>query len=162
MLTTVTGTRGAGTSNTVASPVFDKSADYWARLTLPYERPPDALWGNTRTHWRQRHLHTRMVRTDVANLARHAHLHRLDRPVRHVSVVWQWAPGDNRRRDADNGYPMLKAICDGLARGRRDLIGIDLVPDDVPKWMTKHTPILVPPPAKGMWVDISIWFEEAS
>ena len=83
----------------------------------------------------------------------------------HLEVLLTWAPGDRRRRDSDNMWPMLKACCDGLARGKHTdkntghntLIGLDLVPDDTPQWMTKHAPRIITPDdcaAKGMWLDI--------
>lgn len=142
--------------------MFDESADFWTRLPLPYEKPPAALWGNSRKHWRQRSADTRMVREDVLNLARQAGLHRLDRTPAHVTVVLIWAPGDHRRRDEDNLFPLLKAACDSIARGpRRDWVGMEIVPDDTGKYM-KKIPRIVSPPAKGMWLDLSIRFEAAS
>lgn len=128
------------------------------RLNLPYERPPAALVGNTRVHWRRRSADTQQVRGDVLRLATAAGLHRLppDR-IGHVTVELVWAPGDRRRRDADNLWPLLKACCDALARGpRRDWIGLELVPDDTPEHMTKLAPRIEPPPAKGMWLDITL------
>jgi hypothetical protein len=41
-------------------------------------------------------------------------------------------------------------------------VGLDLVPDDTPEHFTKLAPILAPPPAKGMWLDLSIRFEAAA
>lgn len=78
------------------------------RLDLPYARPPAALVGNSRAHWRRRSADTRQVRGDVLALAQAAGLHRLARPVEHVAVALTWAPGDRRRRDADNLWPLLK------------------------------------------------------
>jgi crossover junction endodeoxyribonuclease RusA len=143
---------------------FVEPADVHVRLTLPYHRMPAALHGNARHgHWASRHKDTRMVRSDIVNLAKAAGLHQLPRPIAHITVALIWAPGDRRRRDEDNLFPLLKAVCDALARNRKDLIGLDLVPDDVPQWMTKPTPVIAPPPAKGMWLDLSIRFaEEAS
>lgn len=117
-------------------------------LVLPYMRPPKSLVGNTRVHWRQRSADTNMVRNDVMLLARAAHLHRID-GIRHVTVELVWAPGDRRRRDADNLWPLLKVACDALARGPRpDWVGLELVPDDTPDWFTKLAPRIEPPPAK--------------
>lgn len=128
------------------------------RLQLPYDRPPTALRGNSRAHWRRRSEDTRQVRADVLRLAQAAGLHRLDRPVEHVTVTLTWAPGDRRRRDADNLWPLLKACCDALARGRSDWVGLDLVPDDTPTWMEKRAPQIEPPPAVGMWLDVVVRF----
>ena len=133
------------------------------RLNLPYERPPEALVGNTRAHWRRRSADTRQVRADVERLARAAGLDRLSRPATHITVELVWAPGDRRRRDSDNLWPLLKAACDALARGpRRDWVGLDLVPDDTPAHMTKLAPRIAPPPEQGMWLDLALRFDEAT
>jgi len=130
------------------------------RLTLPYDRPPKALVGNTRVHWRQRSADTKQVRADVMRLAQAAKLHQLKARIEHITVALTWAPGDHRRRDADNLWPLLKACCDALAKGRRDWVGLELVPDDTPHWMDKRAPVIAPPPDKGMWLDLSIRFAE--
>lgn len=122
-------------------------------LRLPYDRPPKALTGNSRAHWRQRSADTRMVREDVLILARAANIP----ATAHMTVELVWAPGDRIRRDADNLWPLLKACCDSLARGpRRDWVGLELVPDDTPQHMTKMAPRIDPPPApKGMWLHVT-------
>lgn len=122
------------------------------QLELPYPRPPKALVGNSRAHWRQRSADTAQVRTTVLLLAKQAGI-----PVStHLTVELVWAPGDRRRRDADNLWPMLKVCCDALARGpRRDWIGLELVPDDTPEHMTKLTPRIEAPPARGMWLTVT-------
>jgi len=140
-----------------APAVFIEPADLFVRLFLPFERPPAALVGNTRVHWRRRSADTRTVRETVALLAGKL---RHEKQIGHITVALTWAPGDRRRRDADNLWPLLKACCDALARGRRDWAGLDLVPDDTPRWMDKRAPVIAPPPAKGMWLDLSIRFAE--
>jgi crossover junction endodeoxyribonuclease RusA len=132
------------------------------QLDLPYGRPPAALWGNARNnHWGQRSTWSKHVRRDVMLLGRQAQIPQSS----HLHVLLSWAPGDRRRRDSDNMWPMLKACCDGLARGSfkskasgAHFIGLELVPDDTPHYMTKHAPVIVPPErsggAKGMWLDI--------
>jgi len=131
-------------------------------LKLPYTTPPKGLYANVRTHWRRRSADTLQVRNDVTNLAKAAHLHRIT-GIRHVTVELVWAPGDRRRRDADNLWPLLKCVCDAIARGRSDLVGLDLVPDDTPEHMTKLAPRIDPPPAsKGMFVHIDLHLGEAS
>lgn len=128
------------------------------RLPLPYDRPPKSLAGNSRAHWRQRSADTQQVRSDVMRLAEGAGIHRFGR-IEHVTVELVWAPGDRRRRDADNLWPLLKACCDALARGpRRDWVGLELVPDDTPEHMTKLAPRIEPPPAKGMWLVLDLDF----
>jgi crossover junction endodeoxyribonuclease RusA len=127
------------------------------QLPLPYGRPPKALWGNTRQHWINRSKQSKQVRGDVMMVAKHAKV-----PVStHLTVCLTWAPGDRRKRDSDNLWPMLKACCDGLARGKRkDWVGLELVPDDTPAFMTKQAPIILGPdqcPVVGMWLDV--WAE---
>lgn len=115
-------------------------------LALPYEVPPTALRGNSRSHWRARSAITRQVRSDVAVLAKQAGI-----PVSpHLTVELVWAPGDKRRRDADNLWPLLKVACDALARGRKDWVGLELVPDDIPEFMTKLAPRIAPP-SEASW-----------
>lgn len=132
------------------------------RLALPYSRPPASLWGNTRSHWRARSRDTAQVRADVVNVARAAGLHRLcDGRIEHVIAALTWAPGDRRVRDDDNLWPMAKVVFDAIARRRADLIGLDLVPDDSPEWMTKNAPRILPPPhEKGMWLDLTLRFRQ--
>jgi crossover junction endodeoxyribonuclease RusA len=127
------------------------------RLALPYQRPPKGLYANVRAHWRQRAKDTDQVRADVTTIARQAGLHQLG-PITHLVVQLMWAPGDKRRRDEDNLWPLLKVCCDALARGpRRDLVGLDLVPDDTPEHMTKLGPVILPPPAEpGMWLVVDV------
>jgi crossover junction endodeoxyribonuclease RusA len=132
--------------------------DLRVRLALPYDRPPASLTANTRAHWRARSADTRQVRSDVLRLAQAAGLHRYGPgAVEHVTVELVWAPGDRRRRDAPNIRPLLKAAVDAIARGpRRDWIGLELVPDDTAEYVTELTPRIEPPPAKGMWLELTL------
>lgn len=146
----------------MSNPLRTNSDVLLARLFLPYLRPPKSLVGNSRAHWRQRSADTHQVRDDVMRLAQQAHLDKLT-DIRHVTVTLTWAPGDNRRRDADNLWPLLKVACDALARGpRRDWVGLELVPDDTPEHMTKMAPVIQPPPAQGMWLDLAFDYATAS
>jgi crossover junction endodeoxyribonuclease RusA len=124
-------------------------------LALPYAGPPPGLSANYRGHWRPKHEATAQLRRDVYFIARQAGLHLLT-DVKHVTVELVWNPGTRRRRDADNIYPFLKAAADGLARGRRDWVGLDLVPDDSPEYMTKLAPRIVygPRERRGMWLNV--------
>jgi crossover junction endodeoxyribonuclease RusA len=127
------------------------------RLSLPYPRPPAGLTGNTRVNRWAKAKDTRMVRGDVLVIARGAGLHLIpDGMVGHVTAGLVWAPGDRRARDEDNLWPLAKVGFDALARGRRDWVGLDLVPNDSPAYMTKLAPRIEPPPAKGMWLDITL------
>jgi hypothetical protein len=128
------------------------------RLNLPYDSIPKGLSGNSRGRsWRPKAASTQMVRADVTTLARAAGLHRVQ-GVEHVTVELVWAPGDHRRRDEDNLYPLLKVGCDALARGRKDWVGIDLVPDDTSVFMAKSCRIAPPPEPKGMRLDLTLRF----
>lgn len=134
-------------------------------LTLPYAAPPPPLNANYRGHWRPRHEVTAQLRRDVSTLARQAGLHRLT-GVRHITVCLRWAPGTRHRRDAGNCYPMSKVCIDALTPDRTTVrrvkgalkvthhVGVGLVPDDVPAWVTELTPVIVVPPARGMWLHV--------
>ena len=96
-----------------------------------------------------------MVRSTVALLARQAGIPKAE----HLTVELVWAPGDRRRRDADNLWPLLKSACDALARGRADWVGLDLVADDTPRFMTKLAPRIAGPeesPQRGMWLFVTV------
>lgn len=132
-------------------------------LTLPWSRPFKSLTGNARNgHWAPRSRDAREVRETVYLLARSARL----RPCTFVTVRLRWAPGDRRRRDEDNLVAFAKPMADALARGRKDWIGLDLVPDDTGRWMQKLTPSIIEPPARGMWLDVWTfgppWTEQAA
>jgi crossover junction endodeoxyribonuclease RusA len=120
------------------------------RIPLPWGKPP--LTANQRLYWAQRCRLTYEIRRTVAWLAKGAQIP----TVEHLTVQLIWAPGDRRKRDEDNLWPTLKACCDALARGRPDLTGLDLVPDDTSKYMTKLSPRILPPPEPaGMWLEIT-------
>lgn len=113
----------------------------------------DPLQGNARAHWRRKAEATREVITVVSVLAMAKRIP----SGQHLTVTLVWAPGDRRKRDADNLWPLLKVCCDALARGpRKDLPGLRLVPDDSPEWMTKRAPVILTPPATGLWLDIEV------
>lgn len=133
-------------------------------ITLPWARPFASLSANARAgHWRARSRDTREVRETVMLLARSARIPVCSR----MTVMLRWAPGDRIRRDEDNLYGFQKAAADALARGpRRDWVGLDLLPDDTPQFMQKLTPMIVPPPARGLWLDVWTvgppWTEKAA
>lgn len=122
-------------------------------LELPYDRPPKGLQANGGHGNRFSHAaDTKRVRAAVTRLATEAAIPQ----CAHLTVQLEWAPGDRRRRDADNLWPLLKVCCDALAKGpRKDWVGLELVPDDTPQYMTKHAPRIVGPdvtPDRGMWL----------
>lgn len=110
----------------------------------------DALTGNARVHWTRRHKAVQEVITAVVLLAK---VHKVP-ACDHLTVSLHWAPGDRRRADVDNLVALQKVCCDGLARGRKDLPGLHLVPDDTPKYMTKLMPEIVEPPTNGLWLEV--------
>ncbi|MEA5367742.1 hypothetical protein VA596_49985 [Amycolatopsis sp., V23-08] len=117
----------------------------------PLEPPLNA---NDRWHHSQRAQRTAAVRLGVRDGARRAEI-----PAgSHLTVTLHYRPGDNRRRDADNLVPTLKAACDALARGpRRDWIGLELVPDDTPQFMTKHMPVIhAGAGERRLWLEIEV------
>jgi crossover junction endodeoxyribonuclease RusA len=119
--------------------------------------PP--LTANQRLHHMTRALRTRNIREWVANSAHDQGIPK----GKHLTVQLHYAPGDNRRRDSDNLYPTFKAACDALARGpRKDWVGLELVPDDTPEYMTKLAPLIHP--GKGdrrLWLTIEVGILDA-
>lgn len=103
-------------------------------LELPYERPPKGLSANYRGHWAPKAKSTAQVRALVATLARNAGIP----PMGRMQVELVWVVTDNRKRDADNVFPLLKAAADGLASDRG--VSAHLVPDDSPEWCVKIAP----------------------
>lgn len=130
----------------------------WPRINpktgkvVRHRRVWDALKGNARNaHYAQRSKATREVIDAVVAAATRAGL----KPCRHLTVCLVWAPGDNRRADDDNLWTLLKVCCDALARGRSDLPGLRLVPDDTRQYMNKLAPrIERPPTSPGLWLEI--------
>jgi crossover junction endodeoxyribonuclease RusA len=117
-------------------------------------QPCEPLNANTIYHRYERAARVRAVREAVLVGAKNARI-----PAgRHLTVLLTYRPGDNRRRDADNLWPTLKAACDALARGpRRDWVGLELVPDDTPEYMTKLAPLIHPGPGKRrLWLTVEV------
>jgi hypothetical protein len=142
---------------------------YRLDLTPYFANPPNALCANYRSaHWAGRSTASREVREAVSTLARVVGLHRVA-GARHVTVELVWAPGDRRRRDAGNLSPMLKAAVDGLTpartvtrrtKGKLKIshhVGVGVIPDDTPQWVTELAPRIIGPPLRGMW--LSVWVE---
>lgn len=116
--------------------------------------PEPPLNANDRTHPMVRSKRTRLIREAVFVAAKAAGIPK----ATHLTVTLHYQPGDNRRRDADNLVPTLKAACDALARGkRRDWVGLELVPDDTPDHMTKNMPVIHPGPGeRRLWLEVEI------
>lgn len=130
-------------------------------IELPYPDYPNqpALSLNSRGSRWATNTAVQQVRGDVSYLARGI------KPGRHVFVHLAWRPKKPGRQDQDNLSYMLKAICDGLARGPRRptlknkgmAIGLDLVPDDSVDYMSKVMPVILPDGPPGMWLTIGVF-----
>lgn len=115
-------------------------------VPLPWSRPP--LTMNGREHWRTRAKVVKDMRTAAGKLAQS---HRAPRGLVHATVGLHYRPRDNRRRDADNLVPVLKACADGL-------VDYGLVADDTPDLMTKTMPRIHPAQAGlggHLWLEIT-------
>ena len=120
----------------------------------PASKPCEPLNANWRLHWTSYNERVGAIRHGVVSAARQAGIPK----ARHLTVGLHYRPGDNRRRDADNLWPTLKACCDALARGpRRDWVGLELVPDDTPQYMTKHAPVIhTGPGPRRLWLTVEV------
>lgn len=103
-------------------------------IHLPYARAPKGLSANDRCHWRTKARSTLEVRQTIVNAALVQRIPVMQR----MEVELVWVVGDKRKRDPDNLFPLLKAICDGLGSDRG--VSAHLVTDDSPEYMTKHHP----------------------
>ncbi|MFB7853787.1 hypothetical protein [Rhodococcus qingshengii] len=113
---------------------------------LPYEKPPLSM--NDRMHWAEKARITAAVRKTACL---EAQSHHVPTGHAHVTVGLHYRPVNNRKRDADNLVPVLKACCDGL-------VDYGLTDDDTPDLMSKWMPV-IHPAIKGekgrMWLEIS-------
>ena len=123
--------------------------------TRKHRRVWDVLHLNARPHWRQRHRATTEVIEAVVLLARQQGLHRIT-GAQYLAVELVWSPGDRRKADAINLAPLTKVCVDALARGRSDLPGLHLVPDDSDDWCEQRTRIVRPPEPAGLWLDVEV------
>lgn len=103
-------------------------------IELPYERPPKGLSANYRGHWAPKASSTAEVRALVVYLARKAGIP----PMGRMQVELVWVVTDNRVRDEDNVFPLLKVAADALASDRG--VSAHLVPDDTAEWCVKIAP----------------------
>jgi hypothetical protein len=103
---------------------------------LNYPRPPKGLHANDRAHWRTKAKSTETIREEVMLRVRSLRLGEL--PACAVQVVW--VVGDHHKRDADNIYPLCKAIYDGIGSDRGT--SARLVTDDDPQHMRKDAPAI--------------------
>lgn len=111
------------------------TANIWT-FQLNYPRPPKGLHANDRAHWRAKAKSTEQVRQEVMLRVRSLRLGELDR----VSVQLIWVVGTRAKRDSDNIWPLLKAVCDGIGSDRGT--SARLVADDDPAHMDKLAPVI--------------------
>ncbi|MDV6271088.1 RusA family crossover junction endodeoxyribonuclease [Rhodococcus globerulus] len=101
-----------------------------ARIDLPYSKPPLSM--NDRKHYHAKARIIAKLRKEARLLAKAASV---PTGLANPSVTLHYQPRDNRRRDADNLVPILKACCDGL-------VDHGITTDDTPDLMTKHMPVI--------------------
>jgi crossover junction endodeoxyribonuclease RusA len=106
-------------------------------IRLPWTSPPLSL--NDRSHWRKRAADVQATRAGAALAVAIQHPSLGFKPLAHIDVRLTYIPRDKRRRDPDNLVATYKVCCDALV----DPIGI--VPDDEPRYMTKHMPVIAEP-----------------
>lgn len=115
-------------------------------IEFSFTKPP--LTANQRHHWATRARLTKQIRRETYIRAKAMRLPH----TTHATITLHYQPRDNRRRDADNLVPTLKAICDGLTDA-------NLVNDDTPTYMTKHMP-QIHPAKKGQpgkcWIEVTL------
>ena len=127
-----------------------KPAGPWL-LDLGYTKPP--ISANSRMHWRQRATITKQIRSRTEALAREEMIP----PLGRCRVELRYRPRDNRRRDADNLVPILKAACDGL-------VDAGIVPDDIPAFMAKRMPVIdeADRHQPGLFLAIARWLPDST
>lgn len=116
-------------------------------MPLSFTRPP--LNMNDRMHWSKKSRITKALRHEAFTRAKAM---KLPTNCGQVEVTFHFQPRDNRRRDADNLIPNLKALCDGI-------VDAWVVHDDTPDMMKKNMPV-IHPPVRGelakCWLTIKI------
>lgn len=96
---------------------------------------------NDRVHWSKRARVTRDLRTTAGWLAKAAKIPPLDR----VSIVAEYQPPRNGRRDPDNLMPAVKAAIDGCVNAK-------IIPDDSSVHVTSVTCAIGEPYPRGRLV----------
>jgi hypothetical protein len=131
------------------------------RFPLPYPEYPlyPALQANLRgTRW-ETNRDVQAVRGDVSRIAR------VIKPgAKHLTVHLCWRPARYNGQDDDNLWPLLKACVDAMARGSRRAtyrnpnmnIGLDLVPGDTRKHVTRLPPAVLRTGPPGMWLTVAV------
>jgi len=97
--------------------------DFLGIIRIPLTTNPLSL--NARMHWSQKARHTKKWRAFAAQEAKHFP------QMGACDVTLTWFVKTNHRRDEDNLYLLLKALCDGL-------VDAGIVPDDTSREMGKQ------------------------
>jgi crossover junction endodeoxyribonuclease RusA len=134
--------------------------EYW-RFPLPYPLYPEypALQANLRGDRWSTNRDVQAVRGDVSRICRG-----IKPGAKHLTVHLCWRPRRYNGQDDDNLWPLMKACCDALARGGRRptlknrgmSIGLDLVPGDTRRHMTKMPPSVLETGPAGMWLTVAV------
>lgn len=112
-----------------------KSDLYNATFRFDWTKAP--LSANMRfKHWAQEAALVKYLRATM-----HAYC-RLTPDLNKCEVQLTWVVTTKGRRDVDNLYPLLKALCDGI-------VDAEVVPDDTPEYMVKHAPQI-------LWIDKAV------
>ena len=124
-----------GATQMIAEPTYQREpSTFTGTIHIPLTTNPLSL--NGRQHWRTKAKHTKQWRTFAFLAAnRYPELGACD-------VTLRWFVTDRRRRDEDNLYPLLKALCDGL-------VDAGVVRDDTADLMGKRCRIDPAPPGSA-------------
>lgn len=104
-----------------------KLQDYQHRFTFNEWATPPLHANQSFSHWAVKARVVKMVRNKAAEMAD------VVPALGKCRVQLTWYVNDKKRRDADNLWPLLKALCDGL-------VDAGVVEDDTPEFMDKPQP----------------------
>lgn len=155
-----------GSGGRVARPCGHSLPDLGAvehhRFALPYPEFPryPALSPNLRGNRWVTNTQVQAVRADVSRIVRG----RIRPPCKHLTVHLAWRPKRLNNQDDDNLMLLFKACCDALARGPRRPtlanpganIGLDLVPNDTRRYVSRLMPAVLPEGPPGMWLTVIV------
>jgi crossover junction endodeoxyribonuclease RusA len=134
--------------------VYEVDLPMMPRHKAKTDTPCPPLSENDRLHFRVKAPRVKRIREEVMWKALAARIPKCN----HLTVQLFYRPGTRQRMDEDNLAPNLKAACDALARGpRRDWVGLELVPDDTAKYMTKERSVIVEGAgARRLWITVRV------
>lgn len=116
---------------------------YELDITLLRGKAPLTL--NQRLHRMEEWRRKGSVRSEIGWQAKAAKIGTHD----HIIVRLHFATGDNRHRDEDNLIAIQKPAVDGLVDAR-------VIPEDTPKHLTWHSPLIHTGPGKRrLWLEVT-------